>query len=284
MNLRTAFGYVVSVHKTYSNFLKICWNVILRNYPMQVNLKNGKNRKIQNLHDLVFFANEKCSNFVCDGDVLNILDKDQIIAKFVNWRRNGDFAAIYHDEVYGELDFKDKTVFDIGANIGDSSIYFSVNGASKVIAVEPAPLNFQALEKNIKLNSLDNIQAINCGIGKCESTVTIKSNFFSNGHLLYDKSGVEIDLRTLDSLIKLYPQKPSVLKMDCEGYEIGIVLNSTNLDFFDQIIMEYHVYKKEELEPVKIKMESDGFTVKIKENLTQNGKMLGMIFAQNSKK
>jgi len=274
------------VHKAYKNFLKICWNVILHNYPMEVNLKNGKKLKIQNLYDLIFFANEKCSNFVSEGDVLNIFDKDQIVAKFVNWRRNGDFINIYSDEVYGKLDFKGKTVFDIGANVGDSPIYFSVKGASKVIAVEPAPLNFQALEKNIKLNSLDNIQAINCGIGGHESVITIKKDFFNNGHLLYDESGDKIDIFTLDNLIKKYSQKPSVLKMDCEGYEIDIVLNSTNLDFFDQIIMEYHVDKKQELEQMKVKMESDGFTVKAKEEgLAPDGKkMVGMIFAQNNKK
>jgi len=278
-NFRLSIKYIMSIHKAYKNFLKICWNVIIHNYPMEINSKNGKKLQVWNLYDLVFFTNKKCTNFMLDGDVLNILNKDRIITKFENWRRNGDFIAIYSDNVYGKLDCDGKTVFDIGANIGDSPIFFSINGASKVIAVEPAPLNFQALEKNIKLNSLDNIQAINCGIGGHESTVTIKKDFFSNGGLLFEEHGDKIKIITLDHLIKKYPNKPAVLKMDCEGYEYGIVLNSTNLDFFDQIIMEYHINKIPELEQMKAKLESDGFSVEVKEKgLAPAGKKIVGIY------
>lgn len=269
----------MKINKAYGNSFKLYWDVITSNYPIKINSKNNK-LQINNLHDLMFFTNEHSSKFTVDGDVLYVIENGKIVAKFEDWRENGDFASIYGYGVYEKLDFRGKTVFDIGANVGDSSVYFSINGASQVIAVEPAPLNFQALEKNIRLNSLKNVSAINCGIGRHESVITVKKDFFSNGHLLFDKSGDRVKMMTLDDLTRQYHREPSVLKMDCEGYEIEIILNSTSLDLFDQILLEYHVDKISELEQMKTKLESDGFLVEVKEKgLAPDGKMVGMIFA-----
>ena len=47
---------------------------------------------------------------------------------------------------------KNKTMFDIGANIGIYSIYASLTRLVKVYAFEPESNNFQALMENIKIN------------------------------------------------------------------------------------------------------------------------------------
>ena len=47
--------------------------------------------------------------------------------------------------------------WDVGANIGDSSIYFALKGAKKVIALEPLPANYEMAVKNIELNNFKNI-------------------------------------------------------------------------------------------------------------------------------
>ncbi|HDD64256.1 MAG TPA: hypothetical protein ENF53_03775 [Thermoprotei archaeon] len=48
--------------------------------------------------------------------------------------------AVFYKETYRFLDVKDKVVIDVGAWVGDSSVYFALKGAKKVIAMEPHPL------------------------------------------------------------------------------------------------------------------------------------------------
>jgi len=66
-------------------------------------------------------------------------------------------------------------VVDIGASIGDSSIYFALNGASYVIALEPYPYTFNLAVKNVKVNNLnDKIKILNAGYGGKLDTVKVK--------------------------------------------------------------------------------------------------------------
>ena len=57
--------------------------------------------------------------------------------KFYGGINNGDSIHSFLDSDYSNLEFKEKYVIDIGMNIADSSIYFILNGAKKVIGVEP---------------------------------------------------------------------------------------------------------------------------------------------------
>jgi predicted RNA methylase len=52
---------------------------------------------------------------------------------------NSDAVGVFLNGIYEYLPVAGKTVIDIGANIADSSIYFAVRGAKKVIALEPFP-------------------------------------------------------------------------------------------------------------------------------------------------
>ena len=52
--------------------------------------------------------------------------------------------------------FKDKVVFDIGANVGNTTICFTLRGAKKVIAFEPFPKIFEQAKKNVEENGLQN--------------------------------------------------------------------------------------------------------------------------------
>ena len=59
-----------------------------------------------------------------------------------------------------------------GMNIGNSAIYFALNGAKRVIGLESYPYAFSYAEKNIKLNNLNNIILLNAGYSK-DSTILI---------------------------------------------------------------------------------------------------------------
>ena len=61
----------------------------------------------------------------------------------------------YSIQDYDFLPVKNRVVIDIGADIADSSIYFAMIGAKKVIALEPFPKNFEVAQKNITLNGFN---------------------------------------------------------------------------------------------------------------------------------
>ena len=48
-------------------------------------------------------------------------------------------------------DLRGKTVIDVGANVGDTALYFAERGA-EVVAYEPDPANFRWLLANLDLN------------------------------------------------------------------------------------------------------------------------------------
>jgi hypothetical protein len=47
-----------------------------------------------------------------------------------------------------------RDVIDVGANVGDTALYFVLNGARKVIAVEPLPNVARCAEENVNISGL----------------------------------------------------------------------------------------------------------------------------------
>jgi len=89
-------------------------------------------------------------------------------------RNNGDIGGIFGLEDYKILRLENEIVIDIGANIGDSSIYFALNKAKYVIALEPYPFTFNLVVQNIMVNNLNNkITILNSGHGRESETVKV---------------------------------------------------------------------------------------------------------------
>jgi len=179
------------------------------------------------------------------------LDLDKITMpesglQFYNGISNGDLFNIFHEQDYDFLPVKNMVVIDIGANIADSSIYFAMIGAKKVIALEPFPKNFEAAQKNITLNGFtDKIELLNAGCcgGQSKDMVLDAS---SNGvccQSMQSSLGSNIHFYALRELINKYNiDSPAVLKIDCEGCEYDIILSTDRamLDKFSHIQIEYH--------------------------------------------
>lgn len=143
---------------------------------------------------------------------------------------------IFIDEIYNVRGFtpeKGQLVIDVGANYGDSSIWWSKTFESKVIAFEPLPNLFEILEENIRMNRSDVIP-YNIALGN--GNVIIGK---SDGIMISAGGNLKINSRKLDSYLF---DKVDILKIDVEGFEFDVLKGSeeTIVRFKPRIILETH--------------------------------------------
>lgn len=117
-----------------------------------------------------------------------------------------------------------KTVIDIGANIGNHTLFYANElKAGKIICFEPQKEHFQLLKKNIELNNLEKIVECHCvGLSDKKGTATVKEYFdYNTGqNILEETVGGEIQLLTLDEFhfTEIY-----LIKIDVEGMEYSVL-------------------------------------------------------------
>ncbi|MEM4091365.1 MAG: FkbM family methyltransferase [Thermoplasmatales archaeon] len=210
---------------------------------------------------------------------------DDYNLKFEITEATDAIAEVFFDEVYSFLKVEGENVIDIGANVGDTAIYFAIKGAKKVISLEPYPYTFAQAMKNISSSEFkDRIEIINAGYGE-DMKIKIDTSFIPNGAISIKESseGQEIDLISLQTMISKYNIKSGILKMDCEGCEYYLLKETDEtIRKFSMIQIEYH-YGYERLVD---KLKDCGFNVKYTEpkktyNSNLNGYMrVGYIYAK----
>ena len=205
--------------------------------------------------------NSNISELKLTNDGISFMYKEVPI--LLRLARYSDPGSVFFGEEYKFLDVKDLDVIDIGMNIGDSSIYFSINGAKRVIGLEPYPYAFSIAEKNIKLNGINNIIILNAGYGKDHNVIIDPEKIsLASSSLISSVKGKNIPILSLKTLINKYNINNAILKMDCEGCEYGLLDEDDEVfNYMEMIQIEYH-YGYENL--VK-KLKNCGFDVKYTE-------------------
>lgn len=279
----------LKMYKTvYRNYISVMYHEWRGKTQIKVILKNGDLYKLNSYYirrypELISNKNINInpSNLTDSNIKFSYKDKDIILMC-----SGGDLPGVFGREDYKFLDVDNENVIDIGANIGDSPIYFAINNAKIVIALEPYPYTYNiALENIIASNLKDQIILLNAGYGK-DGTTYVDPEFKSTGgsDLKNFKNGKEIEIISLRTLLNKYNINHAVLKMDCEGCEYNILNEDNNtLRKFIRIEMEYHYgYEK-----IKKKLEEAGFKVKytepikvINRNATDQNMELGHIFGE----
>jgi FkbM family methyltransferase len=122
-------------------------------------------------------------------------------------------------------------VIDVGAHIGKYTIWLAKKTKGKVVALEPNPLVYKVLLKNIKLNNLKNVIALNVGAWSSEKSFMLNVSRFA-GHSSIFKNHIEneiihvreIKVKTIDDIIDNYNiRKVDFIKIDVEGSEIEVL-------------------------------------------------------------
>jgi len=140
-----------------------------------------------------------------------------------------------------QVDMQTTAAIDIGANIGNHSLYFS-DHFKHVYSFEPNPLTFKLLSLNTELAS--NITCFAVGISDSNRSAEI---YFSGNNIggatVTDSPTVSsqpVVLRTLDSFTELKDVK--LIKMDVERHELPAIMGAKNIIIQNQpiILFEQH--------------------------------------------
>ena len=250
--------------RTYRNYLNVIANVLRNRYPINAILRNGQKSTLNNYYEVCLTSFGLMNSCSIEDGIITISKNDlPNKVKLVFGQNNGDIYGVFFNEAYKFLPVKEKMVVDVGANIGDSSIYFALKGAKKVIAIEPFPKNFETAKSNAVLNNLsDKIEFLLSGCSNKNGHITIDpKKECAGGSLDETKNGIKIPLFTLKEILNTYNIDSAVLKMDCEGCEYDSILSATEqtLQKFTHIQIEYHYGYKN----LKEKLERCGFKVSV---------------------
>ena len=256
------FESTLRYFRAYRNSISVMIHLIRNQFPFEGILKNGKKITIHNYYEAYLTSFGIMDGYSIKGKIVTISKKGFPEIKLDLENNNGDIHGVFFAEVYDFLPVKDKIVIDVGANIGDSAIYFALSGAKKVISLEPFPKNNSTARRNIELNNLsEKITLLAVGCSASNGEIIINPNQEGAGSTLDSvDSGVKVPLITLDALIEKYiVPDDSILKIDCEGCEIDVILSSNKktLRKFTHIEIEYH-YGYQDL---KQKLENCGFSI-----------------------
>lgn len=178
------------------------------------------------------------------------------------------------------------SIIDLGAHIGVFSILASskLSIGGKVYAIEPCSKLYECLNDNTALNRANNVYTYNIAISK-ENDQKVKlyivdcdewkNSIIKNCAPEGEKYEL-VKTKTLEQFIlnnKI--NKCALMKMNCEGAEFEIILNTPEkiLRQINQMIICYHhdLTKDHTKDDIKNRLLNIGYSVKIKEKNNDRG-------------
>lgn len=303
------FNDFIAIRHAVKNWPTVMLFRISLKHTFTMHLRDGKKVEIKRQADYFNFWNSEKGQYILlhtkgftRGIIINMhqhiasieFQNKNVLFNYSSIKQLGNACSMIKEQFirkdYKWLKVYNLDVVDIGANIGDSAIYFGLNGAKHVYAFEPYPSTYKLAIKNVKSNKLENkITILNQGCGKSTMSILIPELYESSSDAKIRKftRGKAIKIVTLKKIVEEYNVTDAILKIDCEGCEYGILINAPNtvLRRFKQVQIEYHYGYLD----IKRKLESAGFIVKNTlpryhfDTGTENQPMLiGMLYAERN--
>ena len=191
---------------------------------------------------------------------------------------------------------KPSLVFDVGMNVGFSSLLFALRDPEAiVVGFEPVSTTFERLRNNLAKNPVaaGRIHAENVGLSDHEGEETwhvcVDNSTLSSGYA-QDKGGkvpTQVVLKSataaMEPFVAAHPKRLCMVKMDCEGGEYAVLDDWDRTGFavkIDVLAMEYHEIGGHRLAEIEEWCRRNGFfAISIPNKLQGNGMQTGMVYA-----
>jgi hypothetical protein len=151
--------------------------------------------------------------FIRNGRTL--VETDNAVKMYMLPNYSNVLDEIYLKKAYGNKRLDGRPVIDVGASIGDSSLYFAKLGASEVHGFELDSERYAMAIENIQINNMTQLVHI---------------------------YNTRASSKNIASLIEENQLSNLFMKLDCEGCEYDVVLNLPEETYtrITDIVMEYH--------------------------------------------
>ena len=132
--------------------------------------------------------------------------------------KHGKFFEYGMLEAIEKLPYRPGICMDIGANVGNHTVFFSMFCEFDGIwAYEPSSNSFELLFRNIKNNKCNNVCPINLAIGSDYGIISMTNNK-ENPSWNEVKCGNDIAIEPITTR-----EKVALMKIDVEGYELEVI-------------------------------------------------------------
>jgi len=145
------------------------------------------------------------------------------------WQRGEFFETRMLEYIYWH--YKGGVFVDVGAALGNHSLFFAKFCASKlVIAIEPVTTSCERQRQIYALNNVDRIVHIhNCAVSDRAGKGAME-RFGGNLGQFKLVPGTDVFVETLDSIVAKEHAKPvNVVKVDVEGHELHVLKGAARL-------------------------------------------------------
>jgi FkbM family methyltransferase len=145
-------------------------------------------------------------------------------------------------DIYKSFLTKEDNVLDIGANIGIYTLLSSSLTKGNIYAIEPDPRTYKLLNKNIKINGLEErVKLYNVAMGDKKGKLEFyqSKSFNWSSVARENEKGIQVKVDTVDDFGK--DREISCLRFDLEGYEHSLLKGARKtLKKKLKIFMEVH--------------------------------------------
>lgn len=230
--------YQIGTEEDYNNFWKESSLYLANNY--KIKHESGK---------LTVYLSSDYPEYYNKGTIMLTYGDEDMRSDAIRQVRD-----IFYNKEYSFMSPQGKVVVDIGANIGDTALFFVLRGAKKVYSVEAMPRLYDLLVQNVKLNKVNNVVAINAVATTIEKDFKLPElNMWAGDIQETKKHFVTVKPISLEDIEKMYPINDALLKVDIEGGEYTLIKNTKieTLRKFGEIVIEYHYGYKDLVHKLK---------------------------------
>jgi len=168
------------------------------------------------------------------------------------------------------LDVPENTMaLDVGANIGNHTVFIGKVLGLNTIAFEPTPRSHAVLCKNIALNGLDgHVQALRIGAGAQTGHATVQTRDAANWGMnqLHADSDGEIEVKRLDDISRTGPVV--LMKVDVEGMELDVLRGAAEILRTDHPLLYIEAATDAQRQPIEAYLAAFGYRIAQRFNAT----------------